>query len=155
MGLFGTTKTGAPTEKEVASMVTKYFERRHLDIGGHQLKAEEGLGWWISEGSAKVYIFVLEDRKGQVLRITAPILYFPEHGKEEFFQRLLEINRDLSGVAIATFKNVVLVSAQRSTRGLDQEELNDLIWSVSFVADKIDDELAQEFNAKHYTDADG
>jgi hypothetical protein len=155
MGLFGTAKTVSPTEKEVALMVTKYFERRHLDITGHELKADEGLGWWIAEGSAKVYIFVLEDRKGQVVRITAPILYFPEERKEEFFQRLLEINRDLSGVAIATFKNVVLVSAQRSTRGLDQEELNDLIWSVSFVADKIDDELAQEFGAKPYTDADG
>jgi len=152
MGLFGTTKSTNVSEKEVVKMVGKYFERRHLDIEGHELEAGEGRGWWLKEGSAKIYIMCLEDHKGPVLRITSPILHFPQSKREEFLLRLLEINRDLSGVALAAFNEVVLVTAQRSTIGLDQEELNELIWAVSFVADKLDDDLCTQFGARPYNE---
>ena len=92
-----------------------------------------------------------EVQGGPVVRVNSPILHFPEENREAFFLRLLEINRDLSYCCVAAFDDVIIVSGQRPILGLDQEELNDLIWNVSYVADKLDDDLAEEFHARIFT----
>ncbi len=152
MGLFGTSKAARVSVDGLAQMVGNYFKRLKLDMESQQLDAADGLGWWLTEGSVKVYIFALEDPSGPVVRITAPILHYPDDNRLAFFERLLEINRELSGCCLAVFQEVVLVSAQRSTLGLDQEELNELIWNVSITADRLDDQLASEFGAMPYNE---
>ncbi|MBS1953123.1 MAG: YbjN domain-containing protein [Cyanobacteria bacterium SZAS-4] len=152
MGLFGTKKASKVSIDQVVGMVHEYYRRRGLDLEGHTVEATDGYGWWITEGSAKVYIFVQEVQGGPVLRVNSPILHFPEQNREAFFLRLLEINRDLSYCCVAAFDGVIIVSGQRPILGLDQEELNDLIWNVSYVADKLDDDLAEEFHARVYAE---
>lgn len=151
MGLFGTKKASKVSIDQVVGMVHEYYRRRGLELAGHTVEATEGYGWWITEGSAKVYIFVQEVQGGPVVRVNSPILHFPEENREAFFLRLLEINRDLSYCCVAAFDDVIIVSGQRPILGLDQEELNDLIWNVSYVADKLDDDLAEEFHARIFT----
>ncbi len=151
MGFFGTKKASKVTVSQVVDMVAEYFKRRGLDLEGHTVDATEGYGWWLTEGSAKIYIFVQEERTGPVIRVNSPILHFPDTNREAFFLKLLEINRDLTYCCIAAFDEVVIVSGQRPILGLDQEELNDLVWNVSYVADTLDDELAQEFTARIFT----
>jgi len=155
MTLFGATKptTNQPSLKDLEAMVEKYFERRQLTAARHRLSSAHGIGWWIMEGSAKVFIFLVEDNRGFAVRITSPINYVPETNRVAFYHHLLEVNRDLSGVSIAIFKDVVLVTGQRSTTGLDQEELNDLVWTVSYVADTLDNQLLEKFNARMYDEA--
>jgi hypothetical protein len=150
------------TVEQVAGMVESYFRKRNLDPHKQLLPESQGTGWWLSEGSAKVYIFVQETTTGPVLRITSPILHVPRTNLEAFYRRILDINADLSACALATFENrnpnarpdqnngVVLVVAQRPTMALDQEELDALVWNVAYVADLLDDKLAAEFNAEMY-----
>lgn len=151
MGIFGTKQAKRISVDDAYKMISAYFKRRNFNIDEHLLPEAEGYGWWIVEGSAKVYIFVQEEDRGFVIRVNAPVCHFPPDNREKFFRTLLEINRDLSVCCIATFEEVVLVSAQRPILGLDQEELNDMIWNVSAAADVLDDQLKNQFGATPYT----
>jgi hypothetical protein len=153
MGLFGT-KPPKGTVESVVSMLTEYFKRRHLDINGHALEGDhESCGWWLNEGSAKVYIFLQEDKGGNiVIRVTSPIVHFPDLDREKFFQRCLELNQELSCCSLSAHEEIILVTSQRPIAGLDPEELNTLIWNVSHAADVIDDLFSGEFRCRVYQD---
>ena len=152
MGLFGTRIPPKGTVESVVSMLSEYFKRRHMEIDGHVLESEaDSCGWWIKEGSAKVYIFLQEDKSGNiVLRVTSPIVHFPELEREKFFQRCLELIQDLSCCSLSAHEEIILVTTQRPIAGLDPEELNTLIWNVSHAADVIDDLFSQEFRCRVY-----
>ncbi len=150
MSLFGAHKASKGTIEEVAGMVEHYFSGRGLNAREQEIAGAEGCGWWLSEGSAKVYIFVQEAETGPVLRITSPIVNIPSQGRETFFRHLLDINSSLTCCALATHEDTVLVVAQRHTAQLDQEELDDMVWNVAYVADLLDDKLIKEFGALRY-----
>ena len=150
MGIFGTTRASKGTVDEVSTMIEQYFKKRHLSPQQQQIEGAEGYGWWLTEGSANVYIFVQETPTGPALRITSPLVKIPENNREEFYRKLLDINNDLSSCALATYQDVVLCVAQRPTLALDQEELDALVWNVSYVSDLLDNKLAKEFEAPMY-----
>lgn len=151
LGLFGTKKAPKGTISSALDMLDHYFKRRNLDIAGHIVETCEGYGWWLTEGSAKIYIFVQEDQVGTVIRVNSPILHYPDRNCEALFEKLLEINRDLSCCCLAVYERVVIVTGQRPLKGLDQEELDTLIWNVSQTADLLDDQLAAEFGCRIFT----
>ena len=151
MTLFGAEKASKGTVDEVAHMIEKYFRGRGQDPHQQQLPGAEGYGWWLTEGSAKIYVFVQETESGPVLRVTSPLVHIPEQNREAFYRKLLDMNSGLSSCALGTHEDVVLVVAQRPTLALDQEELDALVWNVAFVADLLDDRLATEFGAKLYS----
>ncbi len=150
MGLFGTKRASHGTVGEVAHMIEHIFKKRGLDPTQHQLEGSEGYGWWITEGSARIYIFVQETNTGPVLRITSPLVHVPETNREAFYRHLLAINTDMSSCALSVHEDIVLVVTQRPTVGLEQEELDSLVWNVAYVADLLDNKLAAEFNARMY-----
>jgi hypothetical protein len=154
MGLFGTRHVNKGSVEQVAGMIGKFFRSRGLDSDGHVVETCDGYGWWLTQGSAKIYVFVQDDKGGPVLRINSPILHFPDVERERFFLHLLELNRDLTDCWLCVCDEVVIVTAQRPTLGLDQEELDSLIWSVAQVADLLDDRLAREFNARVFSQAE-
>ncbi|HMW92293.1 MAG TPA: YbjN domain-containing protein [Candidatus Obscuribacter sp.] len=156
MGIFGAQKVNVVSAQEAKDMVEEYFAKRGLVAADHVLADAGGLGWWLMEGSARVYILVQEgpkDTRGKantLVRITAPLVYLPETGRELFYRRLLDLNGNLSLCALSTHDDVVLVVAQRPTTGLDQEELDDMVWHVAYVADLLDNKLAEEYGCKMY-----
>lgn len=154
MGLFGTRKPQKGTVESVIAMLSEYFKRRNLEIEGHALEPEhDSCGWWLKEGSAKVYIFLQEDKGGNiVVRVTSPIVHFPDLDRERFFQRCLELNQELSCCSLSAHEEYILVTTQRPIAGLDPEELNTLIWNVSHAADVIDDLFSGEFHCRVYDD---
>ncbi len=152
MGLFGTKRASHGTVQEVMHMIEHYFKKRGLDPHAHELEGAEGYGWHLTEGSARVYIFVQDTNTGPTLRITAPLVHVPDTNREAFYRRLLDINTDLHNCALSTHEDIVLVVAQRPTLALDQEELDAMVWNVAYVADLLDDKLAREFNARMYWD---
>ncbi|PZM79238.1 MAG: hypothetical protein DKT66_22425 [Candidatus Melainabacteria bacterium] len=154
MGLFGTKTPPKGTVESVVAMLSDYFKRRKLDMDGHALDGErDSCGWWLMEGSAKVYIFLQEDKSGKImLRVTSPIVHFPDTDRERFFQRCLELNQELNCCSLSSHEEIILVTSQRPIAGLDQEELNTLIWNVSHAADVIDDLFSQEFRCRVYDD---
>ena len=96
MGIFGTKQAKRVSVDETYKMIASYYKRRGFEIDEHQLPECDGYGWWIMEGSAKVYIFLQEEERGHVIRVNAPVCHFPQDHNERFFRTLLEINRDLS-----------------------------------------------------------
>ncbi|MBI4532655.1 MAG: YbjN domain-containing protein [Candidatus Melainabacteria bacterium] len=151
MGLFGTVKVKKKaTTTTVINLLEKNFNGRKLDLHAQGLEDCDGYGWWIKEGSIKVYIFIQDEPHGTVIRVTSPIVHFPNSNREPFFLRLLEINRDLHTCCLACFQEVVLVSAQRPVGGIDADELDFLVWNVARVADELDGKLAREVNCRPY-----
>ncbi|MBK9144801.1 MAG: YbjN domain-containing protein [Candidatus Melainabacteria bacterium] len=152
MGLFGTHKISQGAATEAISMIEQYFRRRGLDPAEHALQDAQGYGWWLTEGSAKIYVFIQDSPHGAVLRITSPLVFLPENNKEQCYRKLLDLNSNLSSCALSTHDQIVLVVAQRPTFGLVQEELDDLVWHVAYVADLLDNKLAEEFGCQMYSD---
>lgn len=148
--MFGTQKVSLVTLQEVSSMVDNYFRGRGLDTRKQELPGSNGCGWWLTEGSARIYLFIQDSPAGPVLRITSPLVYIPQNNKEAFYRRLLDINANLTSCALSTYDNYVLVISQRMSKGLVQSELDDMVWNVAYVADLLDDKLAQEFGTALY-----
>lgn len=151
MGLFGTHRAQQGTIEEVGHMIEHYFKSRRLDPKTQEISGADSAGWWLIEGSARVYVFVQDTTGGPVIRITSPIVTLPEGGDlTKFYRHLLDINSNLTSCSLATNENAVLVVSQRSTAQLDQEELDSMIWNVAYVADLLDDKLVKEFGARRY-----
>lgn len=149
MSLFGA--SSAPgTIADVGQMVEKYYRTRGLDPKKHEIPGSEGYGWWLNEGSARVYVFVQEAAGGPVVRITSPLVVVPAGEPAAFYRHLLDINSTLTSCALATTENTVLVVSQRQIAQLDQEELDSMVWNVAYVADLLDDKLVREFGAQRY-----
>ena len=150
MNLFGAQKASKGTIGDVAQMVEKYFRGRGLDVNKQAIGGAEGCGWWLTEGSARIYIFVQDAPGGPVIRVTSPLVNVPERNKEGFYRHLLDINATLTSCALATHENTVLIVSQRPTAQLDQEELDALVWNVAYVADLLDNKLVTEYGATMY-----
>jgi len=151
MGIFGAQKVSHGLAAEAKGMVEAYFQRRGLNPVDHVLSDANGLGWWLMEGSAKIFVFVQDGPQGAILRLTSPLVHIPDQSREIFYRRLLDLNGTLSSCALSTHEDLVLVVAQRPTFGLVQEELDDLVWHVAYVADLLDNKLAEEFGCKMYS----
>jgi len=152
LGLFGTHKVSRGLTDEAVAMVETYYRHRGLDPTEHELSGSEGYGWWLTEGSAKIYIFIQDSPNGAVLRITSPLVFLPQRNLESFYRHLLDVNTNLTSCALATHNDIVLVVAQRPTLGLSQEELDELVWNAAYVADLLDNKLADEFGAVMYSE---
>jgi hypothetical protein len=150
MTLSGTQTVGGSTLEEAVQLVEQYFKRRNLDPKQQEIPGSDGHGWWLTEGSAKVNIFVQNTAEGPALRVTSPIVFIPETSRENFYRQLLDLNNKLSTCHLATENNFVLVLAQRNTTGISQEEFDTIIWNVAYVADSIDDKLADKFGTQLY-----
>lgn len=148
MGLFGTQRVSKGLAEDTVEMVQNYFKKRNLDSAAHELQGSEGWGWWLQEGSAKIYVFVQDSPNGAVLRITSPLVYLPAGPRENMYRKLLDLNSNLSSCALSTHGDLVLVVAQRPTIGLIQEELDELVWNIAYVADLLDNKLADEFGCQ-------
>ena len=152
MGIFSQSKSGRVQAQEAQAMVESYYQKRGLNPQDHLLSDDQGIGYWLVEGSAKIYIFIqpASNDSGAILRITSPIIYLPERNLEAFYRKLLDLNGTLSSCALSTHEDIVLVITQRQTFGLVQEELDDLVWHVAYVADLLDNKLASEFGCRMY-----
>jgi Putative bacterial sensory transduction regulator len=148
--MFGTHHAAKGTIDEVGHMVEHYYKARGLDPKQHEIEGAAGCGWWLTEGSARIYIFIQDAPGGPVIRITSPIVTIPQKRLTEFYRHLLDINATLTCCALSTSDNAVLVVAQRHTAQLDQEEVDDMVWNVAYVADLLDDKLVTEYGARTY-----
>jgi len=152
MSLFGAEKISHGSAPEAIQMIRQYFNHRGLSPDKHKIADADDFGYWLTEGSAKIYIFVQESSQDAVLRITSPLVYLPEENSklQAFYRHLLDLNSSMSNCALATHENLVLIVAQRPTRGLTQDELDNLLWHIAYVADMFDNQLAEQYNCQLY-----
>jgi hypothetical protein len=100
----------------------------------------------ISKGSATIGITVSEDQG--VLIFLSRIMKIPQHREMELFRLLLELNYTStadSAFAIEKETGTICLRAQRSIKGLDYDEFEDMLHTVASVADSWDDKLLTDF----------
>lgn len=99
----------------------------------------------LQHGSATIGVNVLEAQG--VLMVFAPIMAVPLSGREAVYRRLLELSfiaTSDAAFAIDRSRDEVVVRCLRRLSALEYEEFEDIVTTVSQVADTWDDALLRE-----------
>ena len=144
-------EVSAGSVEQVFHMIEHIFKNRELDPNEHQVDSQQPGAWWLSEEGSLIYIYVHETTTGPTLRLTSPILHLPIANREQFYRKLLDLNTDLNSCALSICEDIVLVVAQRHTGGLTEQELDEIVGIVGFVATTISAKLRTEFGVAAYT----
>ncbi|KYG04278.1 hypothetical protein BE21_47675 [Sorangium cellulosum] len=114
--------------------------------GGAGASALDETGYaQLQHGSATIGVNVLEAQG--VLMVFSPIMAVPLSGREAFYRRLLELSfvaTSDAAFAIDRSRNEVVVRCLRRLSALEYEEFEDIVTTVSQVADTWDDALLRE-----------
>lgn len=131
---------------DASTMVNAYLARYAVQGGQESLQLDETGYAQLQHGNAVVGINVLEDRG--VLMIFSPVIPVPLTGLEALYRRLLEasfVATSDAAFAIDRARDEVVVRCLRRLSALDYEEFEDLVATVTRVADEWHDVLRREF----------
>ena len=139
-----------------AQMVEDVLTARGLDGASTRVHNDAGPAWSFRQGSAAVLVFLTPGQAGQnTIQVIAPVVRVSDAALSAtpLLRRLLELNA--SGLTQAAFglrgEDVVL-TADRSTAGLDPIEVEEMIRRVGDYADHYDDVLVAEFGGTRHAD---
>lgn len=138
---------------DATSMVNAYLARYNASSqGGARSPSGAGASTLdetgyaqLQRGSATIGVNVLEAQG--VLMVFSPIMAVPMSGREAFYRRLLELSFIITSdaaFAIDKSRNEVVVRCLRRLSALEYEEFEDIVTTVSQVADTWDDALLRE-----------
>ena len=119
--------------------------------------SEGGAAWALLFGSAAVMIALnpSNGKQSARLRIVSPVVKIEGEYKLELLKRLLELNgTTLPGVSFGLVNEEVVLVSERTIRGLDLPELEEIIAMIGYYADKYDDLLSLEFGGTRVCDLD-
>lgn len=137
-------------------LVESAIRDRGLKPDDHRVSAAlGGEAWAVKFGSAAVMIALNPGQGAEAgrLRIVSPIVRMPDNPRPELFSKLLELNgTELPGVALGVVRNEIVLVAERSVRGLDRPEVDELIAAIGHFADTYDDLLVREFGGTRVCD---
>jgi hypothetical protein len=152
--LFGNTQEA--NLRSCEQMVEAALVARGLDTVEHRIESAGGPAFRLPHGSADVFVFLTSSESGEnFIQVIAPVMRPPEALLERptLLRRLLELNADeLTGAAFGLRDGEVVLTADRSTVGLDVVEVEEMIRRVSEYADRYDDELTREFGGTRSSD---
>jgi hypothetical protein len=137
-------------------MIEQVLVDRGLPTGQGRIESDGGPAWKLRRGSADIFIFLTPSDDGtNYLQVTAPVLVPSAEMMEspKLYRRLLELNaEELTGAAFGMRGQAIVITADRSTQGLDMVEVEEMIERVSAYADHFDDALTQEFGGVRHSD---
>ena len=143
--------------KSCESMVEAVLSKRGLNPEMARIQNDDGPAWGLTQGSAEIYIFLSASESGEnFIQVVAPVM-IPSHQSlhdGNLARRLLTLNAcELTGCAFGLRENEIVLTADRSTTGLDPVELEEMIRRVSAYADYYDDILTVEFGGVRHADS--
>jgi hypothetical protein len=154
MSLFGNRQEA--NLKSCEQMVEGVLAARGLEAARHRIASAGGPAWGLKSGSAEIFILLSSGTGGDnFIQIVAPVMKpTPETlASPQLLRRLLALNAsDLTGAAFGLRGDEVVLTADRSTVGLDAVEVEEMIRRVSQYADHYDDALTQEFGGTRHAD---
>jgi len=137
-------------------MVEGVLTDRGVDPLKNRIQSAAGPAWGFSQGSAEVYIFLTAGGTGDnFIQVVSPVMRPTQEtlGQAAFYRRLLELNaNELTGAAFGLRDEEVVLTADRSTSGLDRIEVEEMIRRVAEYADHYDDALTLEFGGTRHAD---
>lgn len=112
------------------------------DLLDKAVQLEESL-YQLQAGSAMVVVGI----KGRALVIISPMFKSPPERKEAFYERLLQLNSTLGGVANFAIQpdGWIVMNGGRDVQGMDADEFGTLVRGVAGAADHFDNLLLDEF----------
>ena len=139
----------------IASMVEAVLHGRGLNPVTSRIHSEDGPAWGMQQGSAEVYIFLSSGEKGEnFIQVVSPVMTPNDATFHALSVRLLELNaHELTGAAFGLREDEVVITADRSTTGLDRVELEEMIRRVAGYADYYDDILTVEYGGTRHADS--
>ena len=147
---------GEANLRACAQMVEDVLRGRGLDLADARLPSEAGPAWSLRQGSAEVLVFLTPHRDGgNNFQVIAPVLRADGAAlaSGQLFRRLLELNANaLTQAAFGLRGEDVVLTADRSTAGLDPIEVEEMIRRVADYADHYDDALVAEFGGVRHSD---
>ena len=148
-GLFGNQRE-ANLASAIAMIEDVLIELGHVVEKARAQFPECEAAWSITKGSATVEIALLPRDDAGWLQVTASVMTPSEAtDRAALWRKLLLLNGELTGPAhFALRGETVVLIGQRSTRDMDRSEVMALVRSVSFDADRFDDELVNEFGGR-------
>ena len=142
--------------KACIEMVNAVLTQMGIEPAEAMISSDSGPAWALTRGSAEVFVFLSPGDSGDnFIQVTAPVLRPPSDGAvlQKLYTKLLELNaNDLTGAAFGLRDGDVVVTTDRSTTGLDQVEVEEMIRRVGEYADRYDDELAKEYGGTRASD---
>jgi len=139
-----------------AQMVEDVLTDRGLDAADARLESKDGPAWTLTQGSAKVLVFLTPQAGGSNnFQVIAPVMRPTSDAiaSGKLYRRLLELNaHDLTQAAFGVRGDDVVLTADRSTTGLDLVEVDEMIRRVADYADHYDDALVTEFGGTRCSD---
>jgi len=140
-----------------AKTVLSVLKGLDIDAAANEVPASQGgMAWQISRGSADVMIALnppAQEGGAGRLRVVSPIVRFDGEPPRELMVRLLELNGvKLPGIAFGIIGGTVVLVAERSAADLDRSEVQEILSSIGFYADKYDDMLVEEFGGTRVCD---
>lgn len=151
--------SGIPQEANLRSceqMIEAVLEGRGLDPRQSRIQSASGPAWGMTQGSAEIYIFLTAGGAGDnFIQVTSPVMRpSPEAmATPLLWRRLLELNAtELTGAAFGLRDEQVVLTTDRSTQGLDRNEVEEMIRRVASYADHYDDALTEEFGGRRHAD---
>jgi hypothetical protein len=136
------------------NMVEAVLHGRGLNPATSRIASDDGPAWGLQHGSAEVYIFLSAGDKGQnFIQVVSPVMMPSSATFHDLSRRLLELNaNELTGAAFGLRDDEVVLTADRSTTGLDRVELEEMISRVAGYADYYDDILTVEYGGTRHAD---
>jgi hypothetical protein len=137
-------------------MVESVLAERGVDPEKSRIQSSGGPAWGMTQGSAEVYIFLTSTGNGEnFIQVVSPVMRPSKEsmGGPVFMKRLLELNaNELTGAAFGLRDEEVVLTADRSTTGLDRVEVDEMIRRIADYADEYDDSLTLEFGGVRHSD---
>lgn len=140
----------ATTREQVEVMIDEYVVK--IGLTKAQTYNQERRAWYWNRGSAGIEVFIQEIKLSTYsrfyLRVFSHILKVPAGSEQKVYKRLLELNDTNLGIKLSLLPNTdkVYATFERDINGIDFEEVSTTIADLEWWADKLDDELAAEFN---------
>jgi hypothetical protein len=154
MSLFGNRQEA--NLKSCEQMVESVLVARGVDPQRSRIQSAAGPAWGLRQGSAEVYIFLTAGAAGDnFIQVVSPVMRPSTEAisSPRFYGKLLELNaNELTGAAFGLRDSEVVLTADRSTSGLDKVEVEEMIRRVADYGDHYDDALVQEFGGTRHAD---
>jgi len=139
-----------------AQMIEDVLKSRGLDAAMARMKSDGGPAWSLLQGSAEVLVFLTPGAaEFNTIQVVAPVMRPTAEALagSGLCRKLLELNADALHQAAFGLRGVdVVLTADRSTAGLDPIEVEEMIRRVADYSDQYDDSLVAEFGGTRSSD---
>ena len=87
-----------------------------VDAKAARMEVESGFGWQFQRGSALIEVYLTPEEQGY-LQVLSPIMHLPQGHLLALYRRLLELNLQLTNVALGVHEDVVYLYHERLLAG--------------------------------------